>query len=232
MIRIYLFVIGTLALLGFVGFATHMTARILRTLRLDFNPILHPLQAGTYLVLCICCISLGWLSGLPPAQLGWATRDWPLDLGLGLAVGVLLPLVINPLLLAAIHRWGPQIYSPALMRALLPRSRRDWLCTPWAVILVILSEELLFRSLWVGGMSVFVSPWILALVGSFLFGLMHNVQGRLGMVITGVVGFILSVLFIWRGSLLPVAIAHYVTDMVQIMYSSRRRAWLESYPES
>ena len=228
--RPLLFVAGTLGLSLLVGAGAYQSARVLRDVRLDFNLLLHPAQVFLQAALVILCVGLGMLSGLPARHLGWQAPAPLPDLALGVAVGGLVPLILNSLTRMAAARWGHGIYSPAVIWAALPRRRSEWLWLPLALIPTVLGEELLFRSLWVGGIGYLTSPWLMAGLSAILFGAMHLPQGRLGVLGTGILGFGLAGLFIWRGSLLPAAVAHYLINVAQLIHASRHREWIEHYP--
>jgi membrane protease YdiL (CAAX protease family) len=95
-----------------------------------------------------------------------------------------------------------------------------------ALIPAIALEELLFRSLLLGGLSP-VLPQGLLLVGlAAYFGLLHLPQGALGIAGTALAGLGLGLLFIGRGSLLAPLIAHYVADVIQLILAARSRTEL------
>jgi len=95
----------------------------------------------------------------------------------------------------------------------------------WAVLLgVVLPvvagfEELLFRAALVGALSAGfgLSPWPLAVGSSVLFGLGHGAQGRGGVVVTGVVGFVLAAAFVLTDSLAAVVVAHYLVNALEFV---------------
>jgi membrane protease YdiL (CAAX protease family) len=85
--------------------------------------------------------------------------------------------------------------------------------------LIALSEELLFRAALIGvpAAGFAVSPWLLAVGSSLLFALGHGAQGRVGIVVTGVLGFALAAGYILTGSLLVVVAAHYVVNAMEFL---------------
>ena len=223
------FVMGTLALLAFLAWATYRTAIVLREAMPDFNLLLHPVENGMRLVLIGVCFALGWVSGLPIAQLGWVSSDLARDAMLGLGAGVLTALALQPITTWAVARFGPQIYSPVIVLNILPRNRREWVLVPLALVSSVLLEELLFRSLLLGGFSVFASPLLLTIMWSCLFGAMHLPQGALGIVVAAMLGVGLSVLFIVTSSLVAPFIAHYLINVLQVIVAARDKKLLESY---
>ena len=130
--------------------------------------------------------------------------------------GFIVQVVVNWLTFLVVNTFGPGVYSPRVMQAILPRNRREQLLVPLALLPAALLEELLFRSLLLGGFSLFAPPLLLAAVFSLLFGLMHAPQGRFGIVVTAAVGFLLCLLFLWRWSLLPTMVAHYAINILQL----------------
>lgn len=137
--------------------------------------------------------------------------------------------VANTVTLLAIKLWGKEIYSPTVMRNIMPRNRIEWLLVPAAMALAVLLEEVLFRSLLIGGLSTTV-PLVILLVGfSAIFGLMHSPQGTLGVIMTGLMGLWLSLLFVWSGGIILPLTAHYVINLLQLFKAQDKRAWLDSY---
>ena len=70
-------------------------------------------------------------------------------------------------------------------------------------------------------MSVVLPSLLLAVIGAVLFGWMHAPQGWLGMVLAGVTGFALSLVFLATGSLLVPYMAHLVFNLAQLARAAR-----------
>lgn len=107
----------------------------------------------------------------------------------------------------------------AELRALLtPDSPGGWIVL-FAIVLPLVAafEELLFRAALIGAVSAGfgLSPWPLAVVSSVAFAAGHGAQGRLGIVATGALGFVLAAAFVLTGSLLVVVVAHYIINAVE-----------------
>jgi len=93
----------------------------------------------------------------------------------------------------------------------------------WALLLgvtlpiIAVVEEFIFRAAAVGATtSAFsTSPWALAVVSSVAFALGHGAQGRVGVVVTGGLGFALAAAFVLTNSLLVVVIAHYLVNALE-----------------
>lgn len=226
------FVMGTLALLAFLAWATYRSAIALREAMPDFNMLLHPVENVVRLVLIGICFALGWVSGLPIAQLGWVSVDPVRETILGLAVGVAVVIVLQPATIWAVARFGSQIYSPIIVLNILPRNRREWILVPLALVSAVFLEELLFRSMLVGGFSSFASVVLLAIGWSCIFGAMHLPQGVLGIIVAAALGVVLSILFLVTASLVAPFIAHYIINVLQVVIAARDKKLLESYGTS
>ncbi|RDI71200.1 CPBP family intramembrane glutamic endopeptidase [Halopelagius longus] len=107
-----------------------------------------------------------------------------------------------------------------LREALAPETPFGWAVLLLGVLPIIAGfEELLFRGALVGVISAGfdVSPWAMAVVSSVGFALGHGAQGRIGVVVTGVLGFVLAAGFVLTGSLLVVFVAHYLVNALEFV---------------
>jgi len=224
-----LFVVGTLAVLVLLAWATLRTAVFLRQVQLTFNLLLLPAENIFRFVLIAVCVWLAQSSGQPYAQFGWRAAEPAREIVVGLAVGIPVALILPLLTRWAVARFGPPVYSPVVVRSILPRSRREWLLVPLALVPSVFLEELLFRSLLLGGFAIFAPPIVLAILWSILFGAMHLPQGALGMVAAALLGLLFSAMFIATASLLAPFIAHYAINLLQLVWASKDKTWLESY---
>ncbi|MEZ4684453.1 MAG: CPBP family intramembrane glutamic endopeptidase, partial [Caldilineaceae bacterium] len=116
---------------------------------------------------------------------------------------------------------GERFYSSVVIKSITPRNRQELLLVLLAMGPVVLLEELLFRSLLIGGFQA-VIPLPLLLVGwSIIFGLLHSPQGWWGMVGAGLAGLLFGMLFVKQGSLVLPLVAHYVTNSLQVVQAMR-----------
>lgn len=208
---------------------TYQSNQLLRRFQPDFNLLLSPPELAVRLLLVGVCFFLAWLSGLPRSQLGLTLPHPWRSLGLGLGAGVAIQILVYTITAWAIHYFGRAIYSPLVIRNILPRSPVGWVAVSLAFIPAVGMEELLFRMLWLGVFQD-VLPWPL-LIGltSIIFGFMHLPQGFLGVILTGSINILFCLLFIWSGELFVPFVAHYVINLLQLIVASRQRAWLEAY---
>jgi membrane protease YdiL (CAAX protease family) len=224
-----LFVVGALGLTVALAWATYQSGRLLRAVPVRENLLLAPVENIVKGVLIILCLLLGALSGVQGEQLGWSLTNVWRDVGLGIAIGMITQIVANAATTIAIRIWGKDIYSPVVMLNIMPRSRVEWILVPAAMGVAVVLEELLFRSLLIGGLSTTVPIPILVIGFAAIFGLMHSPQGTLGVFMTGLMGMWLSILFVWSGSLVLPLTAHYVINLLQLFKAQDKRAWLDSY---
>ncbi len=215
-----LFALGMLILLGFVSYATFRTSEILQTWTPEENILLIPAENVVRLVMIALCVGLGLLSPVGPKELGWIPTDPLGDIGIGVVVGVVISLAMAPPTVWII-RHHPEWYSDIVLRSIRPRSRREWPLVILALLPAVLLEELLFRSLLLGGFSPYVNIVFFAIAVSILFGLLHRPQGEWGMLAVTLIALLLSALFLWRVSLLVVVVAHWVANIAQLLQAKR-----------
>ncbi len=223
------FICGTLALLAGLAWATYTSAKVLRSIPLRENLLLAPIENAVKAALVLLCVALAVISGLPPARFGWVFAHPGSDLAVGILAGLLVPVLVNGITHWAIAHYGKSIYSPVVLRNIFPRTRIDWLRVPAAMLLAVLLEEVLFRSLLLGGFSAFVPPAILVVLLGLVFGGMHSPQGPLGVTVAAVLGMGLSGLFLWSGSLLAPLVAHYLINFLQLIRAREEWGWLQEY---
>ncbi|ELY60371.1 hypothetical protein C491_03715 [Natronococcus amylolyticus DSM 10524] len=159
-------------------------------------------------------------TGVPADALGIEFSRGYLETGLvvGTAVGVVL-YVANELGAALATRLGFD-HDEQLRELLAPDSARGWAVLLGGVLpLIAVFEELLFRAALIGALSVGfgISPWLLAVVSSIAFALGHGMQGDVGVVVTGALGFVLAAVFIVTESFLVVVVAHYLINAFEFV---------------
>ncbi|MFB6089460.1 MAG: lysostaphin resistance A-like protein [Halobellus sp.] len=155
-----------------------------------------------------------WAFGLAPDSLGFEA----VAIGVGLGIALY---AANEVGAAAGARFGLGVGEGERLRsALAPETAGGWALLLLVVLPVIAGfEELLFRGALVGVVAAGygVSPWLLAAVSSAAFALGHGAQGPLGVVVTGLLGFVLAAAFVVTGSLLVVAVAHYLINALEFV---------------
>lgn len=213
-------------LLAWLTYRSHV---LLKAFQPPFNLLLSPSESIARLVLVGLCLALAWLSGLPASQLGLSSAQPLQTIGLGLVIGLVSQVIVNGLTFWAIRRFGRNIYSPLVIRNILPRRPMEWFWLTLAFWPAVAMEELLFRSLWLGVFQDLAPLPFLIIGTSIVFGLMHQPQGVLGMLIAGLLNIFLGLLFVWSGELLLPLLVHYLINLLQVLVASRQREWLENY---
>jgi len=213
----YIFVAGTLALTAFIGYTTFATAMLMRRWRLTTNPLLSKADAVVRLMLIGVCIGLGAISGLDAVTLGWTLENPLQQILLGGAIGLGLGLGLHGLSQWVLKNMGTRLYSKTFSEMIVPHTQRDFYLIAGALVFVVILEELLFRSLLIGGFSPLLPVWLLVIFTSLVFGALHLPQGAWGIVGATIAGAIFGVLFLYEHSLLTPIVAHYVANMIQIM---------------
>jgi membrane protease YdiL (CAAX protease family) len=202
---------------------------LLKKYQPNFNLLLSVPENLVRVGLVGVCLLLAWISGLSREQLGLVAINPLWQVGVGLGVGLLIQLSLNVVMLLGIKKFGRAVYSPLVIRNILPQRPLEWLLVPLAFIPAVLMEELLFRSLWIGAFSPIMWVSVLVVGTSFVFGIMHLPQGILGATLAGGVNILLSLLFVQTGSLLTPLIAHYTINISQLILAHFQRDWLEKY---
>ncbi|ELZ11394.1 Abortive infection protein [Natrinema thermotolerans DSM 11552] len=137
----------------------------------------------------------------------------------------------NELAAAGATRFGFD-HDEALRELLSPDSATGWLVLLVGVLPIIAGfEELLFRAALIGvpAAGYGVSPWLLAVGSSIAFALGHGMQGSVGVVVTGLLGFGLAAVYIVTGSLLVVVVAHYLINALEfVVHEGLGLEWAET----
>lgn len=215
-----LFVTLTLLITAFVGYGAYTTARLLRQWQPEVNILLLPAENALRALVLVVCILLGRGSGLPAETLGWRFHNAGFQLLIGLLTGLGLALLFFTLGQLVTRFVTTSFYRP-ILALVLPRSRKEAFVLPFALILSVLFEEVLFRSLLVGGLSPLLPTGWLIVGFSLVFGLLHSPQGLWGVLGAGAAGAVFGLLFIWQQSLLAPLVAHFVANAVQIWLGGR-----------
>ncbi len=226
-----IFIIGTLGLISFLYWSAYQSEKLMRTIEIKGNLLLSLPEFIFKLVLLGLC--MGLVSSLtvasPEKYIGWPSDNPSLDVILGAVLGLVVQFIVSFSSVLAIRIFGKSIYSPQIMKSVTPKNQREWVLIILPLLLAVSIEELLFRGLLIGGFSLVVNPWVMAIASSLIFGIMHSPQGSLGIVLTGTVGFIFAAAFILSNSLILVICAHFIVNFLQILRAKEDLAWYERF---
>lgn len=226
------FVGATLLLALFLGYTAWRTAVLLRTWRPAQNPMLSTPENALRLILVGICIALGAIADVDAARLGWTFTDLPGQALRGTLWGLGLAFLFGFLTRSLIARTGRRFYSPLVLELILPKSHHEFFLLAFAMIPAVLLEELLYRSLLIGGLTPLVPSAVLIVVVGVVFGLLHTPQGTWGTLGATLAGILFGWLFVREGSLVLPVVAHYVANLAQIAWAYRYPEVTEAAPEA
>lgn len=170
-------------------------------------------------VLLTVLLAAAWYTPIPLSALGIGagmTGATALVAGAGLGVVLYLGSELGG---TTADRLGFE-YDEGLRELLAPDSLGGWVVLLGFVLPVIaVFEEFLFRAALIGVIwaGYGISPWLLAVLSSILFALGHGAQGNTGIVVTGLLGFVLATAFIITESLVVVVVAHYLVNALEFV---------------
>lgn len=162
-----------------------------------------------------------WYYEIPLSAVGLtetAIGSGPLTVGIGIVFGVVL-WTANEISASVADAVGAT-YDESLRGKLAPDSIPGWLLLLGVILPTIAAvEELLFRAALIGvpAAGFEISALALAIFSSALFAMGHGAQGKVGIVVTGGLGFVLAGGYVLSGSLLVVVIAHYLVNALEFV---------------
>jgi hypothetical protein len=154
----------------------------------------------------------------PLATVNWNVRDAALGLAATLPLLALFEWMLN-----SNASWPKEI------NAFLENTARPvlshWSLGQLALVSLCagIGEELLFRAVIQGGLTLVAGVPFAVVVASCLFGLCHAVTHGYA-VIAALIGIYLGLLWVWSGNLLVPIVAHVVYDFAALVYFLRIRS--------
>jgi len=208
-----------------MGYAIYITLRLSTTqkrlrerlssnLDTERSILLEPKDLAFRIISVAILITTILMSQIPLQQVGLTSQnvveDIFIGIGLGFALRHFLNLALSRMRVIGSEKTGCNL----ILKSILPRSNLQ----RWLLITVVLPiggflEELYFRGILIGGLSPFAGLYVAVLISILFFAFSHIVQGRLGVLGSGLSGAVLAITFMWRNSLLPLFMAHYVGDL-------------------
>lgn len=110
-----------------------------------------------------------------------------------------------------------------ILQELIPRRRDEKGLFALLSLMAGLSEEVVYRGYLVVLLgAIFSGPWWAAAASSLAFAVLHAYQGPIGIIRSGVLGFLFAAAFILGGSLWPLIIVHAGVDLVSGLWLGPR----------
>lgn len=170
--------------------------------------------------LMVLAVYLVWRNGEGIAAVGWIRTGAMREFVIGAAL--FIPMTIGVSLIEALLQ-ATGLAQPAKTPSyLLPQGGGDYALALLLLIVVAISEETIFRGYLLRRFSqVTGSRWIGVAVTSAIFALGHAYQGPLGVVAVGVIGVILALVYLKRGSLIAPITMHFIQDFIGLIVVPR-----------
>jgi membrane protease YdiL (CAAX protease family) len=175
--------------------------------------------------LALVCLVLFflWRNGEPRAKIGWNLEHLWAEVSLGLSLYV-------PFALSFVgvewffRRVGLSAPSTPLPSFLTVKDLPEILLAIILVSVVAVAEETIFRGYLLLRFGATTQNIALAVVfSSLVFSIGHGYEGSAGLASVGMMGVILSLIYLWRGSLVAPIVIHFLQDFVGIVLVSLLR---------
>jgi len=170
-------------------------------------------------LVAVLLVAAGLYYDIPAAAFGITPDPWSTGApAVAVGVGFGLALWVGNELATTVADAAGAGYDESVRELLAPETGEGWLVLFGLVLPIIaVAEELLFRAALIGvpAAGFDLSPWLFAVLASVAFALGHGAQGRVGIVVTGLLGLVLAAGYVLSGSLLLVVVAHYVVNATE-----------------
>lgn len=157
-----------------------------------------------------------WRNGERRSRLGWRWRHVVRELALGCALFVPFRFVV-PFAEQAFIASGLTVPSrpPAF---LIPHGTAQLVLATVLVVVVAFSEETIFRGyLMLRLKTATRSTAGAVLLSAAIFSVGHGYEGSAGVATVGVIGIILALVYVWRGSLVAPMVLHFLEDFFSLV---------------
>jgi membrane protease YdiL (CAAX protease family) len=158
-----------------------------------------------------------WRNREPVGRLGWTLRYLPREVALGLALAV--PLILATVLMdRALQAAGFPGAAKPLPTYLLPAGPGQIALALILVLVVAVTEETIFRGYLILRLKTVTASSAAAVVfSSAIFSLGHGYEGAAGVLVVGVIGAVLALIYLWRGSLAAPIVMHLCLDFTALV---------------
>lgn len=200
-----------------------LSLSIMRQQVLSFKLLAISVIAQDLSLVCLI-IFLIWRNRESFSHLGWSFGDGWLEVGLGFALFV--PVFYGTSLLSALlKKIGFSAPAQPLPSFLTPTGLPEYLLAFFLVVVVAVSEETIFRGyLILRFRALHKNPIVAVALSTAIFSLGHGYEGPAGLVAVLVIGAILALVYLWRGSLVAPIIIHFMQDFTGLILAPLVRA--------
>jgi membrane protease YdiL (CAAX protease family) len=158
-----------------------------------------------------------WSNREPVHRIGWIFEKRRRDIILGIVLFVPVLYGAN-LLEKALLSVGFSGGSKAVASLLTPKSWPELLLAVILVTIVAFSEETIFRGyLMLRFEAITESPIWAAVLSSLIFSIGHGYEESAGLITIGLMGFVFSLIYLWRRSLVAPIVMHFLQDFTGIV---------------
>jgi membrane protease YdiL (CAAX protease family) len=152
----------------------------------------------------------------PLKVIGWSLHNGWKETAVGVGLFLPLPFVANGIA-EALQGLGLGVAEPE-GSMLLPDSTGDYALALVFLVVVAVSEEVLFRGYLLRRFRAITGSWWVAVVmSSAIFALGHGYEGLAGAITVGVVGAWFAVVYLWRGTLMAPIVMHFLQNFVSLL---------------
>lgn len=160
---------------------------------------------------------LSWRDREPFSRLGWTSKNYPGEIIWG--VILIVPIFYGAALLQSILQQSgfssPHTPVPSFLAA---SGVFEMSLATILVIIVAISEETLFRGYLILRFTQITKNRTAALIiSSVVFALGHGYEGSSGVITVGAIGFALSLIYVWRQSLISPIVIHFLQNFIGIV---------------
>ncbi len=178
-------------------------------------------SAGLGLGAASGCIALVWLGRSRVSSIGLTTRKLMQNIALGLASLISFYFVLITATFAAFLLYPDLIRESTTAQKAITEHvpRMNLLQIVLFCACVAFYEEVVFRGFLLTRLYAIFRRWWLAVpVAVVAFGLPHRYEGPLAVVVVSLLGLTMSILFLWRKSLIPAITMHFVHNTLVFAY--------------
>jgi len=185
--------------------------------------------AGVGALLVLVCFVTVRVAGRKPVSVGWTCKDLRVNAGIGLGAWVATYVILCSVIVATCVTF-PSIMpeTPVAQQKIeqtFPPMRLYWIIP--LTIFVAFWEEIVFRGFVLTRLNaIFKRWWLTILLASAVFGVAHAYEGLLAALMIGGLAMVMGTLFVWRRSLVPSIVFHFLHNLVMfVLLSSISKTW-------